>query len=325
MNSNGRGRGSGAPGVVYSAYNAAPAGLTADEAAEDLWYAALRSEPRIDGLELPFHNGELHPQGLDRLVSLLDPGWSNTVSAMSVTLAASTVDPWYGLASTEDTGRRRALDDITSAHEETLRLQQRLGSQSVRAFALQSAPLADRSSVGAFTDSLQEIAGWDWGNIALLVEHSDARIPGQKPQKGYLALADEIAAVQSVTDSGARRIRHLLNWGRSAIEGRSPTTPGEHIDTLGAALGAFTFSGAGPTSTSRGNAWEDVHLGLATDEPASLLTKDGVRRAIEKLPEGLSFLGIKAGAPAGSRGLDRLQLGLSMLAAVTDVTASTQV
>jgi hypothetical protein len=309
--------------TVYSAYNAAPIGLTEDIAAEDLWYKALRAEHRIDGLELPFLKGGLHPQGLDRLGVLLDHRWSNTVSAMPLTLIASRSDPHYGLASADQGGRQRALNDIATAREETLRLQEQLGPLSVRAFTLQSAPRAERSSPDAFTDSLQQIAGWDWGNIELLVEHSDALVPGQTPQKGYLALQYEITAVQSVLDLGARGIRHLLNWGRSAIEGRSATTPGEHIDTLGTALGAFTFSGAGPT-TSRSTAWEDVHLGLATDEPASLLTADELRAVVAKLPERLSFLGIKAGAPANSYGPDRLQLGLSMLAAVTDVTASTQ-
>lgn len=310
--------------IIYSAYNAAPIGLTEDTAAEDLWYKALRAEERIDGLELPLLQGGLHPQGLDRLGVLLDPDWSNTISAMPLTLISAISDPHYGLASADHAGRQRALEDVASAQEETRRLKGQLGPLSVRAFALQSAPRAERSSPEAFTDSLQQIAGWDWGNIELLVEHSDALIPGQTPQKGYLALEDEIAAVQSVMDLGARRIRHMLNWGRSAIEGRSATTPGEHIATLGTSLGAFTFSGAGPTATNRSTTWEDVHLGLATDEPASLLTADGLGAVAVQLPESLSFRGIKVGAPANSQGLDRLQLGLSMLAAVTDVSVSTQ-
>jgi hypothetical protein len=318
MSNENTGSGNGVRGVVYSAYNAAPAGLTTDEAAEDLWYAALRSEPRISGLELPVISGGLHPQGLDRLASLLDPGWSNTVSAMSVTLADSRTDPWYGLASTDDAGRRRALHDIASAREETLRLQQRLGPHSVRAFALQSAPRADRSSLGAFTDSLHEIAAWDWGTIELLVEHSDALIPGQAPQKGYLTLDEEIAAVQTAKESATTRIRHLLNWGRSAIEGRNATTPEKHIETLGDSLGAFAFSGAGPTATNRSKPWEDVHLGLATDEPASLLTTDRLQSVLAELPEGLSFMGVKTGAPVGSHGLDRLRLGFSILAVLAD-------
>ncbi|MGO4236127.1 DUF4862 family protein [Pseudarthrobacter sp. YAF2] len=310
--------------IIYSAYNAAPIGLTEDTAAEDLWYKALRAEERIDGLELPLLQGGLHPQGLDRLGVLLDPDWSNTISAMPLTLISAISDPHYGLASADHAGRQRALEDVASAREETRRLQEQLGPLSVRAFALQSAPRAERSSPEAFTDSLQQIAGWDWGNIELLVEHSDALIPGQAPQKGYLALNDEMAAVQSAVDLKARRIRHLLNWGRSAIEGRSSTTPGAHIDTLGPALGAFTFSGAAPTATSRSTAWEDVHLSLATDDPASLLTADALRAVVAKVPDGLSFLGIKVGAPASSRGVDRLQLGLSMLAAVTDVIGSTR-
>jgi hypothetical protein len=299
--------------IIYSAYNAAPAGLTEDTETEDLWYAALRSDPRIGGLELPVFGGELHPNGLARLADLLDPGWSNTVSAMSITLAATKTDQGYGLASEDPAGRQRALSDIASARTETLRLQERLGPTSVRAFTLQSAPRADRSSVSAFTDSLRQIASWNWSNIELLVEHSDALVPGQAPQKGYLTIEDEVQAVESATDSGGPRIRHLVNWGRSAIEGRSATTPLEHIEKLGDGLGAFAFSGAAPVATGRSAEWEDVHLGLAADEPGSLLDSDATRKLLSELPNELSYIGIKTGAAAGSRGTERLQLGLSML------------
>lgn len=299
--------------IVYSAYNAAPIGLAEDFQAEVLWYKALRAEPHIDGLELPALPGGLHPQGLDRLADLLDPGWSNTVSAMPLTLIASTADPAYGLASADQGGRRRALADIKYARDQALGLQELLGPASVRAFALQSAPRADRSSQNAFTDSLREISGWDWGDIELLVEHSDALVPGQAAQKGYLSLMEEMAAVRSVADSGTPRVRHLLNWGRSAIEGRSPATPGRHISTLGDALGAFAFSGAAPKATNRSSEWEDVHLGLAADDPSSLLTANAVGAVVAKLPRDLSYLGIKVGAPANSHGLNRLTLGLSML------------
>ncbi|MFE5836425.1 DUF4862 family protein [Arthrobacter sp. NPDC056493] len=299
--------------IVYSAYNAAPVGLTEDNEAEDLWYAALRSDSRIGGLELPVFGGQLHPRGLARLSNLLDPGWCNTVSAMSVTLTATKTDHGYGLASEDPAGRERALSDIASARMETLRLQERLGRTSVRAFALQSAPRADRSSVSAFTDSLSQIASWDWGDIELLVEHSDALVPGQAPQKGYLTVEEEVVAVQSATYSGGPRIRHLVNWGRSAIEGRSATTPFEHVEKLGDRLGAFAFSGAAPVATERSAEWEDVHLGLASDEPGSLLDSDGARRLLAKLPNELSYIGVKTGAAVGSRGTERLHLGLSML------------
>jgi len=299
--------------IIYSAYNAAPAGLPQDSEAEGQWYAALRSDPRIDGLELPVIRGQLHPHGIDRLASLLHRGWSNTVSAMSMTLVAKNTDQGYGLASKDREGRQRALSDIALARTETLLLQERLGPASVRAFALQSAPRADHSSLSAFTDSFRQIASWDWGHIELLVEHSDALVPGQKPQKGYLTLEEEMEAVHEATNPEGPRIRHLVNWGRSAIEGRCARTPLEHIEKLADGLGAFAFSGAAPVATDRSVEWEDVHLGLAADEPGSLLDSDGIRRLLTKLPENLSYLGVKTGAPVGSRGAERLQLGLSML------------
>lgn len=299
--------------IVYSAYNAAPAGITDDTEAEDVWYAALRSNSRIGGLELPVFRSQLHPHGLARLTNLLDPAWSNTVSAMPMTLTAVNSDHGYGLASEDPAGRQRALNDIALARTETINLRERLGPTSVRAFSQQSAPRADRSSVPAFTDSLRQIASWDWANIELLVEHVDALIPGQTPQKGFLTIEAEMEAVYVATDSGGLPIRHIVNWGRSAIEGRSGSTPLEHIEKLGDGLGAFAFSGAAPAGTDRSAEWEDVHLGLAADEPGSLLDFDGARNLLAKLPDGLSYLGVKTGAPVGSLGTDRLQLGLSML------------
>lgn len=166
--------------IVYPAYNAAPAGLTEDTESEDQWYAALWSDRRIGGLELPVFRGQLHPHGLARL---LHPGWSNTISAMSTTLVATKTDPGYGLASEEREGRQRAISDIALARAETLLIQEQMESASVPAFALQSAPRADRSSLLAFTDPLRQIASWDWGNIELLIEHSDALVPGQAPER----------------------------------------------------------------------------------------------------------------------------------------------
>lgn len=301
------------PLIVFSAYNAAAAGLDRDTEAEERWYKSLRSVPGIGGLELPALPGGLHQQGLDRLVQLLDPEWSNTVSAMPLTLMASKSDPAYGLASADTSARQRALNDIDRIRIESLGLQQQLGATSVRALALQSAPRADRSNPNAFTESLHQIAAWDWGEIELLVEHSDALVPGQKPEKGYLALEEEVTALRSVADSNLRPIRHLLNWGRSAIEGRNTKTPLDHIESLGASLGAFSFSGAGFAASARSGPWQDVHLGLTADEPESLLSSGVLGGVVERLPAALCYLGIKVGAAAGSTGTGRLQLGLSML------------
>lgn len=303
-------------GLVYSAYNAAPPGLADDPRVEDDWYAALRTETRISGLELPYAGGGLHPRGLARLASLLNPGWTNTISPMPLTLVTSSKDPDYGLASADSEARNRALLDIAAARTETVRLQDELGASAVRAFALHSAPRADRANADAFADSLRRIASWEWGDIELLVEHSDALIAGQKPEKGYLSLAEEMDAVHSASEAEGRRIRLLLNWGRSAIEGRDAGTPQKHVEQVNGSLGAFTFSGASPSATQRSAEWEDAHLGLSSDEPASLLDAAVVAKLTGCLPDDLNYIGIKTGAPAGSRGLDRLRLGLNLLRAV---------
>ena len=56
--------------------------------------------------------------------------------------------------------------------------------------------------------------GLEWGNVQLNLEHCDAYIPGQKAQKGFLLLEDEVEILNEVGGYGL-----ILNWARSAIEG----------------------------------------------------------------------------------------------------------
>ena len=86
------------------------------------------------------------------------------------------------------------------------------------------------------------------------VEHCDS-VAGPAPQqKGYLTLDDELEALQKAGEQFALTV----NWGRSAIEGRSAGTPVEHVARARAAgrLGGVMFSGvdrpARPRSGRRG-------------------------------------------------------------------------
>ena len=306
--------------ITYAAYNAAPPGLTGEPALEDEWYALLRTEPRIGGLELGF-DGTLHAGGSGRLAGLLDPAWRNTVTTMPGTLATLEHDPRAGLASTDRDARRRAVEDVRRLHAEVLGLQRELGGHAVVAAQLHSAPRTDGgSSAEALSDSLVEIAGWDWPGVRLLVEHSDATVAGHRPEKGWLSLDDEIRAVESATEGSGRAIGQSVNWGRSAIEARSAKGPVDHLERLArtGTLGAFTVSGVADGATPRGAAWADVHLAVDLVEPESLLTDAALEESLAiAASAGVDVIGIKVGAdPAAQTLRGRLDPGLATLRVV---------
>ena len=303
---------------TYAAYNAAPAELADSAQEEGEWYRLLRAEPLIGGLELGFLHG-LHPRGVERLRSLLDPGWRNIVTAMPHTLAIVAEDRSYGLASADAGGRRRAVDDVARLHDEVFALRAALGPLAVTAVELQSAPLAATGAAGGthLAASLTEIAGWDWADVRLLVEHSDASTSTHPPAKGWLSLDDEIDAVRTATERSGAAIGQAVNWGRSVIETRMPRGAVEHLERLRAAgtLCGFTVSGVSGQPTSRSLPWEDVHLAIADVDPESLLTAAALADAVAVAkPASLRQVGVKVGAPAAPTNLaERLAPGLGTL------------
>ncbi|MES2171197.1 MAG: DUF4862 family protein [Actinomycetota bacterium] len=313
-------------GYLYAAYNAAPATLSTDSRAEDQWYALLRGEPLIGGLELSF-NGTFHPKGVSRLAGLLDPKWACVVTDVPGTIENVKRDPRYGLASTDIDSRARAVDDVRSLLIEIHRLHERIGEPVVAAVELHSAPMAmiERSSKDIFADSLAEIASWSWGPVELVIEHADALVDAHPPQKGYLALAAEIEAAGSASARSGRAIGHSVNWGRSAIEAGSSAGPEEHVRALASRslLRGLMFSGASARATDWSEPWQDSHLPIAEREPNSLLTVESVRASLMAARTAkLEFLGVKVGAgvvPDDSLAA-RLAPGLATLAAVDAVS-----
>jgi hypothetical protein len=115
----------------------------------------------------------------------------------------------------------------------------RLGRRVVLAVEIHSAPGSENRIVkpnsSAFQRSLDEAAALDWDGAALLVEHCDAYIAGQKPAKGFLTLADEIGALSSLSGSP---MGLSLNWGRSMIELRDPGRVIDHVTAASNAAAA---------------------------------------------------------------------------------------
>jgi hypothetical protein len=199
-------------------------------------------------------------------------------------------DPEFGLASASRGGRSDAIAYARDALAEVRRANDRGGRPRVRAIELHSAPSG--GDPGCFGDSLAEVAGWDWEGAQVVVEHCDAPGPGPT-SKGFLHLRDEIAAIARA-DCG---VRMVVNWGRSAIEGRSVLTPLAHAREVREAglLEGIMFSGCSNRPDQRGGAWADFHLPVVdVDDPAdgSLLDGSAIRATLEAAGTP-RFVGVK--------------------------------
>lgn len=311
-------------GYLCGAYAAEPPRLADEPSAEDGWYAALRDEPLIGGLELPYRPGPgLHPRGIGRLAALLDRSWACVVTGIPGTDASARADPGYGLASDQPDGRRRALDDARALHDEVAALRRLADDRIVRAVEFHSAPRTrgGHSSADRFAESLAEIASWGWGTVRLCVEHVDADAGWGEPEKGFLPLDEETGAVVAASRESGLGILQSVNWGRSAIEARSASGPVDHVSALRDAgtLGGIVFSGAAAETGPAGRAWQDAHLGLGCvsepdpsastpvhrsgrhtlEDPGSLLTPAGIADTLDAAGPGtLVFLGVKMRAPS---------------------------
>lgn len=317
-------------GLVLGAYVAAPAGLADDAATERDWFARLRDEPLVGGLELAWGR-ELVAGGGPRLAGLLAPGWGSVVTMMAGVSTRLQADPRYGLASDDEESRLVAVADVVAAHREVVALRSALGPGAVRAVEIQSAPaVAAGASARALAESLRRVLDLDWDGVAVVLEHCDGA-DGVAPKKGFLPLAAEVAALDEArAAAGATPAGHAVNWARSVIERRSPDGADEAIATLAAAgrLTGLMFSGVAPVATAFGGEWADSHLPVADagdgSEPASLLTSQRVRRALELAGDAPAYVGAKVAAPKvpGLSLAQRLAPGLATLRAMVGAGAA---
>lgn len=250
--------------LFLSAYIAAPT----DPAQEDAFYDA------VAGLGLGGLEFALAPEG----TRTLDPGWiaahvlptwDLVVTLVPTMMVRLGTEPAYGLASTDDEQRARALADVARARDLAVSLAQTHGRRRVGAIEIHTAPGPVHGSREAFTRSLDEILTWDLAGAELLVEHCDAHVPGQAAVKGFLTLDDELAAVQGY-GLAPDVLGMSVNWGRSAIEGRNPETAVEHTRAVAEAglLRALVLSGATDVESDWGPAWADTHIPARGGAPA---------------------------------------------------------
>ncbi|WP_154792293.1 DUF4862 family protein [Occultella kanbiaonis] len=311
-------------GLVLGAY-ALFAGREPDELPDA--YRALEGLSDVDALEIPLENAvgatPGWEAGADGLPTLVPEGWDLVITCIPTVVGRLSADANYGLASTDADGRAAAVEDVRRALTLVQRVADLAGRQRIRAIEINSAP-TPAASVGEFERSLTELLESDPTGTTLAVEHCDAPRPGRTPEKGFLELHAELTVIEAIADP---RLGVTVNWGRSAIEGRSAQTPEEHVRMAAARgrLAGLIFSGATPAPGASGVAWQDGHIaprGAGGDDawPESLLGPEEMRRTFAAAaPSAPAYRGLKVTAGPPSRTVtERLQIAGDAIAMLLD-------
>ena len=306
--------------VLLGAYAMAPA-------AEEEFYDGI-ARLGIGGLELPL-SGATTPAWLARNAR---PEWDILMTCIPAVMAGLGTDPAYGLSSTDDDARSRAVADVARARDLARLLADKDGRRRVTAIQVHSAPGPGRGSCDALTRSLAEILGWDLAGAQILVEHCDAQVPGQLAAKGFWSIGAEIAAALQVAGATGRcgaEVGLSINWGRSTIEGRSASTAVEHVAAAAEAglLRAVVLSGATDADTAWGPAWSDAHIPPRGDDPAlaassaSLLGPEEIAATLRAAGPGPQIAVKVSVRPAGADVATRVAVARAALAEVAAARA----
>lgn len=282
-------------GIFVGAYAASPTLKEWNSDLEEEYLLGIEQVDGVRGLELPWI-GSLHRHDEAWLLRSLAERFDLIVTDIPWAVGQVASTPEYGLASRNQDGRRAALEDVARLRDDVHRLNAAAGRQRVVAVELHSAPRADLGAGHALAESLREIQEWDWAGAQLVIEHCDALVEGNVPEKGFLSLDDELDAIRDTT------VGVSINWGRSAIELRDAQKVAEQIATARASgrLRGLILSGAAQEPGAFGPAWRDSHLpfdvspGFPWGDSNSLLTIERAREALEAAGK-IDWLGFKFG------------------------------
>lgn len=322
------------PRTTLGAYALTPGPDAHEGKAEREFYTGLATLD-IDVLEFPYLPDNTNFSS-EWIAQFLKPEWDLLVTCIPFTMTQLGQRPEYGLASNDHDARQAALADLAVVRDLAQRLAEESGRPRVSAIAVHSAPGPAAGSEQALAESLAEMLTWDLAGAEIVLEHCDALVAEQPAEKGFLTIEEEISAIQAAlaADDGhsSTRLGLGINWGRSAIEGRSATTPATHIRTAAEAglLRSIIFSGAAGTQTSWGPAWSDSHIPARGDDPAlnasspSLLGLAQIQAALHAAGDAdLGYVGAKVTAqPAGAGLRSRLALARASLEQIASVTAA---
>jgi hypothetical protein len=281
---------------VVGAYPASPAHKVWDPVQESVFFELLSSDSRISTLEIPWL-GSVHPHDNAWLINNFPRNLQAIITSIPFVMSKVGKDSNYGLASANEPGREEAVADIKNILHAVDSLNNTAGKSLVAAVEIHTAP-KELGKVDSLAKSLQEISSWNWGDTKLVIEHCDALVRGQTPEKGFLKLEEEIAAI----DLASVEIGIFINWGRSAIELRNANKVVEHIAQAKSRglLSGLIFSGVADVESDFGYPWIDAHLpfkntaGMNYGDPNSLLTGEVAAEAMRTTGE-VEFLGIKMG------------------------------
>lgn len=286
-------------GVFVGAYAASPAHSAWDARLESEFFDGLDAVPELRGVELPWM-GALHPHDDAWLLRSFPRRFDAVLTSIPGTMKRLGTTPLYGLASRDADGRAAALAEAGRIRDAVRRLNDAVGRRAVTAVELHSAPSAGRGDVASLAASIAELSAdadtWDGATIA--IEHCDAFVPSHQPEKGFLDLTDELAAI---ADRPAW-VGLSINWGRSAIELRDGELVTAHIRQAAASgrLRGLMLSGASAELSPFGGPWVDAHHPMTPSssfpygEPSSMLTEDLLRDAIAAAA-AVDWLGFKFG------------------------------
>ena len=243
-----------------SAYATSPSSDKWDPRVESSYFQHLAENSHIIGIEHPFlMNTDRYP--VEWLRDNIPSHWTLTITTLPFMMQMSGKDPSFGLASMEEASRKRAVKSICELQNYVCTLNTIFGRQVVKAVHIHSSPKSQDNAIkgdlSSFQRSLMAIREMAWDETDLNVEHCDAYIPQKESEKGFLALESEIEAISQVGGFGI-----VLNWARSAIEGRSLETPLIHIERAkkNNLLKGFFFSGCTSNLFSIYGSWKDTHM-----------------------------------------------------------------
>jgi hypothetical protein len=279
---------------IVGAYPASPAHRNWDLVLESDFFELLSNDTRIESLELPWL-GKIHPHDVSWLHNNFPTNLKAVITSIPFVMGQLSKDSNYGLASPSQDSRQKAISDVKVIFEAIKEFDNKTGRKTVSAIEIHTAP-REVGNVDSLAKSLAEISNWNWEGTEILIEHCDAFIAGQTPEKGFLSLGQEIAAIKS-SDSN---IGVLINWGRSAIEFRDANRVIEHVELAkdSGLLKGLILSGASDKQGSFGYPWIDAHHPFIASEnnefgdPDSLLTEGHAKAAIQ-ITGQLPYLGLK--------------------------------
>ncbi len=306
---------------IVGAYATSPCLYSWNKELETEYYRKLFAALEFQLVEHPYW-GDLHTDDIkwfyDEVLSRRDV----VITCVPGTMKHLKDDVNFGLASGNEDSRLNAVNFIKKVNGDVRQINSRFGYNKVFGVELHSAPNRFNATVDSsaeqFYRSIREIVCWNWSGSQILIEHCDEYKIGTVPEKGFLGIDDEIEVITRINTELNSNVGMVINWGRSAIEGKSTDTPIEHINKTDQAhiLKGIVFSGCTDKEGPYG-IWKDTHmpppqeLGNIYYADNSLMTLERIRNSIYSAKNSkLLFIGFKILEMSAEAAIDR-RVGLN--------------